>query len=187
MGAHGLEPWTSSLSGTRSNQTELCARPSRQKAATMNATTSERLKRFPHFNRRARKRKGEKRKISKNLENFLVSSRPTLKRRRFGTSASSVRSSARAGISASSVRSSARAGISAPSVRSSARAESVGVSARSQRFEGGGRPGRGGRLRFAARRNRGVAGTGFRSGGASVGRLARIAPTSVRTHRLKRV
>ena len=26
MGVHGLEPWTSSLSGTRSNQTELHAR-----------------------------------------------------------------------------------------------------------------------------------------------------------------
>ena len=25
MGAHGLEPWTSALSGPRSNQTELCA------------------------------------------------------------------------------------------------------------------------------------------------------------------
>ena len=27
MGVHGLEPWTSSLSGTRSNQTELYAHP----------------------------------------------------------------------------------------------------------------------------------------------------------------
>ena len=26
LGVHGLEPWTSSLSGTRSNQTELHAR-----------------------------------------------------------------------------------------------------------------------------------------------------------------
>ncbi len=28
LGAHGLEPWTSALSGPRSNQTELCARTS---------------------------------------------------------------------------------------------------------------------------------------------------------------